>query len=238
MNYPKQLRKSEFGQKTADFLNIAYKDYLAARVLLNAHLPVQGAVLASTAVEKYFKAILAFGGNESQGHLKKAHFNAVKNFDPQLWALLSQEFVELLQRVYSLRYQDDLEKSFNVVIATREFLAELDCTAVTIQACFKLRQGEKEAVLMYHQDRKLNDPRLLFNNHVLSSIEKQTFISGEPQFVYEVRNCPLRGFMEVSYFATQQPSDGKFMRPGLMPKDNGVGMQYQMAFLPLPPNIP
>lgn len=232
MNRSKQLRRPEFGQKTADFLNIAYKDYLAARVLLNAHLPVQGAVLASTAVEKYFKAILAFRGNESQGHLKKAHFNAVKNFDPKLWAALSQEFVALLQRVYSLRYQDALEKNFNVVIATREFLAELDYTTVTIQESFQLKQGDKEATLMYHQDRKQSDPRLFLNNHVLSGIEKQTFISREPQFVYEVRNCPLRGFIEVSYFATPQPSDGKFMRSGFAPKDSG-GMQYQMALLPL-----
>jgi hypothetical protein len=228
MSRPRQLRKSEFGQKTADFLNIAYKDYLAARVLLNAHLPVQGAVLASTAVEKYFKAILAFRGNESQGHLKKAHFNAVKNFDPKLWAALSQEFVGLLQRVYALRYQDSLEKNFNVVIATREFLAELDYTAVTIQESFQVKQGGKEATLMYHHNREQNDPRLLFNNHVLSGIEKQTFISGETQLVYEVRNCPLRGFIEVCYFAKPQPSDGKFMRPGFAPKDSD-GMQYQMA---------
>ena len=235
MNRPKQVRKSEFGQKTADFLNIAYKDYLAARVLLNANLPVQGAIFASTAIEKYFKAILAFRGNESRGHLKKSHFNAVKNFDPRLWASLSQEFVSLLQRVYALRYQDDLEKNFNVVIATREFLAELDYSAVTIQDSFQLQQNGKDAILMYHQDRKQNDPRLLFNNHVMSGIDKQIFISEEPQFVYEVRNCPLRGFIEVSYIAARQPSDGKFMRPGFAPKDNG-GMQYQMALLPLSPN--
>lgn len=235
MSRPKQLKKSEFGQKTVDFLNIAYKDYLAARVLLNAHLPVQGAVLGSTAVEKYFKAILAFRGNESPGHLKKAHFNAVKNFDSKLWGVLNEEFVTLLQRAYALRYQDALERNFNVVIASREFLAELDHTSITIQESFHLQQGGKNAVLIYHQDRIQNDPRLLLNNHVLGGIEKQAFIAAEPQFVYEVRNCPLRGFIEVSYFAKPQPSDGKFMRPGFAPKDNG-GMQYQMALLPLSPN--
>ncbi len=230
-----QLKKPEFSQKTADFLNIAYKDYLAARVLFNAQLPVQGAVLASTAVEKYFKAILAFRGNKSQGHLKKAHFNAVKNFDSRLWSALNEEFLTLLQRVYSLRYQDDLEKNFNVVIASREFLAELDHTAVMIQESFKLQQDGKEAVLMYHQDRKSNDPRLLLNNHVLSGMRKQVFIAAEPQFVYEVHNCPLQGFIEISYFAKSQPSDGKFMRPGFAPKDSH-GMTYQMALLPLAPD--
>lgn len=233
---PKQLQKPEFGQKTADFLNIAYKDYLGARVLFNAQLPVQGAVLASTAVEKYFKAILAFRGNQSQGHLKKAHINAIRNFDSRLWSALNEDFLTLLQRVYALRYQDNLEKGFNVVIATREFLAELDHTAVMIQESFKLQQNGKEAILMYHQDLMNKDPRLLLNNHALSGIEKQKFIASEPQFVYEVRNCPLQGFIEISYFANPQQSDGKFTRLGFAPKE-GHRMQYQMALLPLAPSV-
>ena len=114
MRNPKQSKKPEFGQITADFLNIAYKDYLAARVLFNAQLPVQGAVLASTAVEKYFKAILAFHGNECGGHLKKAHFNAVKNFEAQLSAAFNVEFITFLQHAYCLRYQDDLEKNLGL----------------------------------------------------------------------------------------------------------------------------
>lgn len=236
MKHLKQLKKSEFGQKTADFLNIAYKDYLAARVLFNAQLPVQGAVLASTAVEKYFKAILAFCGNECHGHLKKAHFNAVKNFDAQLSAAFNAEFITLLQLAYRLRYQDDLEENFNLVIASREFLAELDYTAITIQENFRLQQNGKEAILMYHEDKRRNDPRLLLNNHISAQIDKQTFISAEPQLVYEIRKCPLRGFIEVSYLAVQQPSDGKFMRAGLAPKDEH-GMQYQRALKPLPPKV-
>lgn len=235
MNRPKQMKKPEFGQKTADFLNMAYKDYLASRVLLNAQLPVQGAVMASTAIEKYFKAILAFRGNESQGHLQKAHFNAVKNFDPKLWGAFNAEFVSLLQLVYALRYQDALVKNFNAVIASREFLAELDYTAVTIQESFQLKKDGKVAVLAYHHDRMQHDPRLLLNNHVLQGIDKQTFIAAEPQFVYEVRNCPLRGFIEVSYLAGPNPSDAKFLRPAFAPKDRG-GMQYQMALSPFSPN--
>jgi hypothetical protein len=70
-------------------LDIAYKDCLAARVLLNAHLLLQGAVLASTAIEKYFKAVLAFRGHQSHGHLKKAHINAAKNFDARLASVLN-----------------------------------------------------------------------------------------------------------------------------------------------------
>src|SRR5437868_2164489 len=109
---PKELQRSEYGPKTAQFLNIAYKDYLASRVLINAHLLVQGAVLASTAIEKYFKAVLAFRGQESRGHLKRAHINAAKNYDARLARVLNDDFLVLLQRAYSLRYLDDLEVDF------------------------------------------------------------------------------------------------------------------------------
>lgn len=232
MNSNKQLTKSEFGTKVAEFLDIAYKDYLAARILLNSHLPVQGAVLASTAIEKYFKAILSFNGNESRGHLKKAHFNAVKNFDSKLWGALNKEFLDLLQKVYALRYLDDLEQNFNLVIASREFLAELDYTAVTIQEKFQLKKDKKDIVLMYHQNLDKKDARLILNNHVLSGIEKQLFILAEAQFVYEVRNCPLHGLFELTYLTLTQPSDGKFMRAGMSSKDSG-GINYQLAFSPI-----
>ena len=75
MPHAKKLAKSVFGAKAVEFLNIAYKDYLGARVLLNSGLLPQGAVLASTAVEKYFKAILSFGGSEARGHLSRKHIN-------------------------------------------------------------------------------------------------------------------------------------------------------------------
>jgi hypothetical protein len=85
---PKQLPRSEYGGKVADFLEVAYKDYLAARVLFDADLLIQGAVLASTAIEKYLKAILAFRGNESHGHLKRAHWRAALNYDSRLSSIL------------------------------------------------------------------------------------------------------------------------------------------------------
>jgi hypothetical protein len=77
------------------FLGGAAKDYIGARVLLNARLPVQGAILASTAIEKYFKTVMAFRGNSSCGHLKKAHWNSVKNFIPVIFADLNPDFFAL-----------------------------------------------------------------------------------------------------------------------------------------------
>ena len=218
MSCNKQLMKSEFGTEVAEFLNIAYRDYLAARILLNSHLPAQGAVLASTAIEKYFKAILAFNGNESRGHLKKAHLNAIRNYDSKLWSVLNEEFLELLQKAYAMRYLDDLYQNFNLVIASREFLAELDHTVITIQEKFNLKQGNKVRLSIYQNHLTKNDSNLFLNNHILNRIDKHEFIIAEPQFIYEVRNCPLHGLLEA-YYSTDQPlNDGKFMRGGIFPK--------------------
>ena len=232
---PKKLQKSEYGPKTAEFLDLAYKDYLAARVLLNAHLVVQGAVLASTAIEKYFKAILAFRGNESHGHLKKAHFNAAKNFDMRLAAVLNDDFLLLLQKSYSLRYLDDLPNGFNLVIASREFLAELDQTAITMQESFRLSKGGKNIVLRYHTDKANRDPHLYHDNFLLNGLDKQSFISAEPQLVFEIRQVKSDDRFEVEYLARPTQSDGKFLRAGFMPLDE-VGARFQMALKPLAPN--
>lgn len=240
---PKHLQRAAYGPATAQFLDVAYKDYLAARVLLNADLLVQGAVLASTAIEKYFKALLAFRGHQSHGHLKKAHINAAKNFDARLARVLNDEFLTLLQRAYSLRYLDDLAPDFDLVIASREFLAELDFTACMLQESFTLRQAGAEIVQTYHEHKRQGDARLMDNNFVFMDEEKpmalikQVFISAEPQLVYEVRKCKLRGLMEALYLAAPTKSDGKFLRPAYVPLD-AQEMSFQLAFKPLAPGEP
>jgi hypothetical protein len=237
---PKHLNSSEYGLATAQFLDIAYKDYLGARVLLNAQLLVQGAVLASTAIEKYFKALLAFRGHQSHGHLKKAHINAAKNFDSRLAGALNEEFLALLQRAYSLRYLDDIPVDFNLVIASREFLAELDFTAGMFQESFTLRQDGIQIVQDFNQHKEQHDPRLIKNNFLFIDVDKsvdlmkQVFISAEPQLVYEMRNCRLRGLVEAIYLTGPIRSDGKFLRPAYVPIDTEE-MNFQLAFKPLPP---
>ena len=87
---PKKVRQTADPQKTLavrTFINLAFKDYIAARALLNtdlAELALGGAILASTCIEKYFKAIMAFRGNRTSKHLSKALVNSIKNYDPKL----------------------------------------------------------------------------------------------------------------------------------------------------------
>ncbi len=211
------------------FLTAAYRDYIAARVLLLEDLPLQGAIQASTAIEKYFKVLLAFQGNQSSGHLKKAHFNAVRNFDPELYASLNESFLELLRRVYAYRYPDALKPGTNVVIATAEFMAELDHTALAIHGGIAMKENGKEVETSLEEAVRREDPRLFSGNHVIGSIPKQEYISAHPQLVYESRVLMKRVEIEAIYEARPGPSDGCFLRPALLPASDD-GRTFSFAF--------
>ena len=72
MTTPKPSKHSS-DPTVIEFLGAAFDDYLAARVLLLTRLPLQGAVLASTAIEKYLKAVLAFRRQKRRVHLHPDH---------------------------------------------------------------------------------------------------------------------------------------------------------------------
>jgi hypothetical protein len=235
---PPNVRSGRAAAKTADasriasLLDIAFKDYIAARVLFCGRLPLQAAVLSSTAIEKYFKAIMEFRGSRSRGHLKTAQMNSVRNFDVPLFSTFNKEFLTLLQRCYRLRYTDDLPRDFNVVVATREFLAELDFMASSLHSKFRLQRGDTVLSLLYDRMLATRDERLVSEHHVLAGQDRNTFIAAAPQLVYEVRNLPKRRLMEALYFAKPKSSDGRFLRPALTPKDASE-MQINLAFEPL-----
>lgn len=224
MKQPKTVHQLERVKQINEFLDVAYKDYVAARVLLLADLLPQGAVLASTAIEKYIKAILAFRGNVSHGHLKAAQFNALKNFDPQLGQQINAQFIDLLHKSYRLRYLDDLAPGFNLVIADREFLAELDWTAMTIHARFHQTVNGQTVESTLTRQMAAKDQRLLDLNHVAAGIAKQDFIAMVPQRVYAIRRFADGTHMESSFTITPRPSDGAFMRPGNVPNGDGRGV--------------
>jgi HEPN domain-containing protein len=223
---PKTVSDPERVKKVMDFLDAAFKDYIAARVLLLDDLLPQAAVLASTAIEKYLKALLAFRGNESHGHLKAAQFNALKNFDPEFAKQLNPQFLELLQKCYKLRYPDDLPTGFNLLIADREFLAELDLTALTLHHSFNLKRDQQPLPTAFTQAKQNGDRRLLDDNFILNEIDKQEFIGAAAQRCYAVRNRGAAGSLEALFTITPRPSDGQFMRPALVPQHGKPDAYY------------
>ena len=208
-------------------------DYIAARVLFLSNLPQQAAILSSTAIEKSFKAILAFNGNESHGHLQSAHWKAVKNFNKDLFSMLNLDFLELNRKAYSLRYTDDLPIEFNLVIATREFLAELDHTFILIHRVFKIDGDGKESKTKFQSLIFQQDPRIFSENHVLLDTDKDTFIYQKPQFIYEVRKPKNRdGLLESTYISAAKPTVPGFLRDGFTTIDS-VKFIYKWSHQPL-----
>jgi hypothetical protein len=234
-NNVKRLRAAA---RTADtskilgMLDTAFNDYIAARVLFLGGLPLQAAVLSSTAIEKYFKAIMELRGSRSRGHLKAAQLNSVRNYDPKLFKGFNAEFLSLLQRCYRLRYTDDLPQGFNAVVATREFVAELDSMAASLHQRFLVIRERAPATLRQDYMITTRDPRLVSDNYLLTGQDKASFIAAHPQLVYEVRLFPKRGLMEALYKAQPKASDGRFLREALVPKDD-TEMQITLSFLPV-----
>lgn len=234
MRRSRTVAKPERVKQVQSFLSDSMHDYIASRVLFMSQLPQQGAILSSTAIEKSFKAILAFQGNASHGHLKQAHWNGLKNFDADLFKQLDQGFLELNRKAYLLRYTDDLPSGFNLVIASREFLAELDRTMTAIHGGISLEESGVARQTGYHHFVEAKDPRLLAQNHIVSGMAMEQFVFAEPQFIYEVRNDGLRGLIEVTYSSTQPAKDAGFLRAGFVPKDNEY-KSYDLSHFPLRP---
>lgn len=196
----------------------------------------QGAVLGSTSIEKACKAILAFHGNKSRGHLQKAHWNAVKNFDKNLWAQLKQDFLELNKKAYLLRYTDALPVDFNIVIAQREYLAELDHTIISLIQGFGFQNKVSGQGTKFTQLLGIGDSRLLTDNHVLSHTPRSEFIYCLPQQIYELRNVPLFGPVEVSYSSIKMAKHSSFSRAGNVFRMEGTSHHYDLSHYPIPPS--
>lgn len=186
-------------------------------MLLNNGLVLQGAILASSSVEKYFKAIVALRGNVAPGHLKKAHLASVKNYDPKFFARIDQSFLKMLQVVYDLRYLDNPQRpkpNFTITLERRPILAELDAIVIDLQGRFKFGLGDQIVRGLYEHMVDSKDFRLWENNHVLNKVDKDEFLTGR-DVIYAVRIDEHLGLLEAHYETERVSFDGNFLKPGL-----------------------
>lgn len=213
-------KQQEDPQKTLAiriFLDTGFKDYLAARSLLNSGQPelvLPGAILASTCVEKHMKAILVvFNRLAPSEHLNKSILNSIKNCDPNLYSSLNESFLDFLRKIYGLRYPDSVKKGFTVLAVARQILAELDYTVHTIQTKFSFQQGDRPLVLSYAACTDNKHPLLMKDNHVLLGIDKTKFIEVETP-AYAMLVNTKEELLEVTY-TIMEVNNGDFMKPGL-----------------------
>lgn len=221
---------TDVSAEVAFHLADGFTDYLAARVLFLAGLPKQGAVLGSTAVEKSIKAVLATGGKVITTHVSQKHWDALVGLQPTLAAELQRDFVLLCQRVYMLRYTGDPPAGFNVVVASKEFLAELDETVCRIQLRFQLVQDGKSRQSSFHAAHAKRDTRLWQQNHFLGGIDKTGHIAGQ-QIVYEARQRQKGGAMfEIQYTSCLAPTQSGFLRAGATVSSDGKTWTLSHAY--------
>jgi hypothetical protein len=212
----KKSSNPERVQPALEFTGLGFDDYIGARTLLIDGQPLQGAVLAATAVEKYIKAFGAMRGNVLEGHLQKAHINFLRNYQPKLYAALNPEFFPFLDRCYELRYTDSLSDGFNIAIHSREVLAALDETVLRFEWQMKFtREPQGEPVLTsYKAAIRDRSPRLFRENYLLLRQPRGKVLRGH-NLGYAMLN---RGGDEgiLAYHAVVPcPTDGHFERSGL-----------------------
>jgi HEPN domain-containing protein len=163
------------------FLRTAYKDYIAARVLLNKGYTIQGVMLASTAIEKSFKAsICILTGKKIYGHLDKfENFKAIieeKGYS-KLIELIDSRFIDILTRAYELRYYDTVQTPTTIGFFKNQFLGELDSAFSIFERLYILNNEKGEKILTPLQmDLKQNNPDLMENNWLALKMEKKTFM--------------------------------------------------------------
>lgn len=162
-------------------MDLGYRDYIAARLLLNNHLIIQGLTLASTSVEKYLKALIVFNLNEKENYyyhfdrfeklkniLTKVNNDITVEFDPV--------FIEILENAFKIRYYDRVEKPIFMSFYINQFIGELDYTIDYIERFITNTQNDRKSMSTYNRAIKNNDSNLYKNNFILSKENKKDFM--------------------------------------------------------------
>ncbi|WP_422082018.1 hypothetical protein [Ulvibacterium sp.] len=162
-------------------IDLGYRDYIAARFLLNNHLIIQGLTLASTSVEKYLKAIIVFNLKHREKYhyhfdrfeklknlLAKVNNDVITEFDPV--------FLEILENAFKIRYYDRIERPIFMGFYLNQFIGELDYTIDFMERFIANSQNGGESMSAYNRAIKNNDLHLYENNFVLSKENKKDFM--------------------------------------------------------------
>jgi len=159
-------------------IGLGYRDYIAARFLLNNRFIIQGITLASTAIEKYLKSLIVFTSKEKEKYryhfdnleklksiLSKNNHDVTEKFDPV--------FLNILEKAYKVRYYDKIEEPILIGFYINQFIGELDDTIHLMEA-FVIRTQKNETP--YRRAIENKDPHLYENNFVLNKQNKKDYM--------------------------------------------------------------
>jgi HEPN domain-containing protein len=217
----------EQGKKFIGLKSTSYKDYLAARHLLNDNFLHQAAFFMNTCIEKEIKAYLfAMGVRVTIQHDIFKLYNLLKNHNPKVGDQLNPDFIKIVSKIYASRYYEDLGAGYNFVIIRNKFLAEFDCTFSILEPItrFKLRTDKKEPTTNYEKDIAEKNSVLFRNNYLLNHIAKAEFLN-RPDLVYEYRVVFNHEIIEVLYSIPFNREHNKFIFEGLKPLNDNMSFQ-------------
>lgn len=211
----------QFGKNAAiaaRWLSWADQDYIGARALLLKRLIVQGSGLSNTAIEKYLKTVLIMKGipfpRGRDGHNVVLLNESLVGAGVDL--KLNAQYLNILTKAYRLRYPDDLEPGFNIVLEQMKMLTELDTTVHRIRRGFGFKQGDRTRQTKVDLLLEQKAPKLLERNSAFAECSRVELFSESSQ-VYELRILPDGTPLEATYETDQIKDDGRFDLEALKP---------------------
>jgi HEPN domain-containing protein len=163
------------------FIELAFRDYIAARYLINNGFLLQGLTLASTTVEKYIKVILVLNGKtkrEMQVHLNNINKLKIElaNCYYDVTKLMDDRFLDILGKIYTIRYYDDIIKPVTIGFFINQFLGELDYIVNIFETKIitEIKRANGEPIkTAYKRAIDAEDPTLFENNYILLGLTKK-----------------------------------------------------------------
>lgn len=189
------------------FIELAFRDYIAARFLINNGLLLQGLTLASTTVEKYIKVVLILNGKTKKE--MKVHLNNIDKLKKELadcyydvTKLIDSRFLDILGKVYTIRYYDDIITPITIGLFINQFLGELDYVVnmFETQVITDVKRANGEIVRTgYKRAIDEKDPALFEGNYILNGLNKKDHME-KPDTGYAINIRPeslVSGEIEV-----------------------------------------
>ncbi len=217
----------EQGKKFVGLKSTSYKEYLAARHLLNDNFLHQASFFMNTCIEKEMKAyLLAIDVPVNIKHDIFKLYTLLKNHKPKIADNLNPDFIKTVSKIYTSRYYEDLGAGFNFVIVRNKFLAELDYTFSVLEPTTRFKLGRDKDVpkTNYERDVEAKNPILYRNNYLLNNINKADFLN-QPDLVYEYRVVFNHEIIEALYSIPFNKEHDKFIFEGLKPLDDNKSFQ-------------
>ena len=182
--------------KAFALIQLGFDDYIASRHLLNNKLIMQGVTLASTAVEKYLKAVLATFGKVKKVHLDRLDVlkNQLKECYTDFTDKFDERFLEILGKAYKIRYYHDNEETITIGFFLHQFLCELDYTIHFFENVVYtgIKDGNDNEVLTFYKKYvHERNPNLTFNNYLFEGLSKNEFME-RPGYGYCIYFNPKR----------------------------------------------